>query len=105
MFVAWWGDDGDGRLFKVGVCSRAERFVNDQDLDKAITKVLETVDGVENLSAEQRDGIVNFISGKDVLAVLPMRFKKSLLFQLIPGLCVKLHNLGYKVQLWLLIAH
>ena len=64
-------DDGDGRLFEVGVCSRTERFVNDQDLDEAITKVLETFDGVENLSAEQRDGIVNFISGKDVLAVLP----------------------------------
>ena len=35
--------------------SWAERFVNDQVLDKAITKVLETFDGVENLSAKQRD--------------------------------------------------
>ena len=32
--------------FDVGVCSRAEIFVNDQHLDKAIRKVLETFDGV-----------------------------------------------------------
>ena len=42
--------------FELGV------FVSDQDLEKALAKVLETFDGVENLSAEQRD---------DVLAVLP----------------------------------
>ena len=30
-----------------------------------------------------------------MLAVLPTGFGKSLLFQLIPGLCVELHNLGY----------
>ena len=45
--------------FYVGVCSSAEKFVNDQDLDKAKRKVLQTLDGVENVSAEQRDGIVN----------------------------------------------
>ena len=28
--------------FQVVVCSRADRFVKDQDLDKAITKVLKT---------------------------------------------------------------
>ena len=85
---------GDGRI-DVGVCSSAEKFVNDQDLDQAIRKVLETLDGVENVSAEQKDGIVNFIRSDDVLAVLPTGLGKSLLFQLIPGLCVELHNLGY----------
>ena len=67
--------------FDVGVCSCK---VKDQDLEKAITKVLETFDGVENLTAEQRDGIANVIRGNDVLAVLPTVFGKSLLFQLIP---------------------
>ena len=81
--------------FELGVFSRAERFLSDQDLKQAIAKVLETFDGVENLSAEQRDGIANFIRRHDVLAVLPTGFGKSLLFQLIPGLCVELHNLGY----------
>ena len=31
--------------FEVDVCLRAERFVEDQDLDKATTKVLKTFDG------------------------------------------------------------
>ena len=82
--------------FELGVCSGAETFVSDQDLEKVWAKVLKTFDGVENLSAaEQRDGIANFIRRHDVLAVLPTGYGKSLLFQLIPGLCVELHNLGY----------
>ena len=82
--------------FELSVCSRAERFVTDQDLENAIAKDLETSDGVENLSAEQRDGIANFICRHDVLAVLPTGYGKSLLFQFtIPGHCLELHNLGY----------
>jgi len=52
--------------FDLGVCSLK---VSDQDLEKAITKVLETFDGVENLTVEQRDGIANFLHSNDVLAV------------------------------------
>ena len=69
--------------FGLGVCSWAERFVSDQDLETAITKkkkVLETFDSVENLSTEQRDGIANFIRSNDVLAVLPTGFGKSLAY-------------------------
>ena len=54
--------------FELGVCSGGERFVSDQDLEKALAKVLETFDGVENLSAEQRDGIASLIRRHDVLA-------------------------------------
>ena len=57
-------------------------------VQERIGKVLEMFDGVENLSAEQSDGVCNFILPKDLLAVLPTGFGKSLLFQLIPGLCV-----------------
>ena len=81
--------------FELGVCSGAKRFVSDQDLEKALAKVLETFDGVENSSVERRDGIVNFVRRLDVLVVLPTGYRKSLLFQLIPKLCVELHNLGY----------
>ena len=81
--------------FELGVCSGGERFVSDQHLEKALAKVLETYDGVENLSAEQRDGIASLIRRHDVLAVLPTGYGKSLLFQLIPKFCVELHNLGY----------
>ena len=66
--------------FELGVCLCAERFVSDQDLETATTKVLETFDGVENLSAEQRDGIANFIRSNDVLAVLLTGFGKSLAY-------------------------
>ena len=49
-------------------------------------------DGVDNFeNAEERGGIANFICSKDVLAVLPTEFRKSLLVQLIPGLCVELY--------------
>ena len=43
-------------------------------------------------SAKERDGIANCIRSKEVLAVLPTGFGKLLLVQLIPGLCVELHN-------------
>ena len=46
----------------------------------AVKPVLETFDGVENLSTEQRDGIANFIRSNDVLAVLPTGFGKSLAY-------------------------
>ena len=62
---------------------------------EAVRNVVKTFDGVENLSPEQMDGIVNFISRKDVLAVLPTGFGKSLLFQLIPGLCAELNKMGF----------
>ena len=49
--------------------------MKDQDLTKAITKVSQRFDGVENFeSTEQSDGIANFIRSKDVLAVLPTGF-------------------------------
>ena len=38
--------------FELGVCSGGEKFVSDQDMEKALAKVLERFDGVENLSAE-----------------------------------------------------
>ena len=34
--------------FELGVCSGGGRFVSDQDLEKALATVLETLDGVEN---------------------------------------------------------
>ena len=60
--------------------------VRTEDLDTAIAEVTGTFDGVEEISAELRKGIVNFIQRKDILAVLPAGYGKSLLFQL-PGIC------------------
>ena len=70
------------------------RFVKDQDLDKATTKVLKTFDGKCRAKGWNCESYLQHRT--DVLAFLPTRFGKSLLFQLIPGLCVELHNLGYR---------
>ena len=43
--------------------------MEDQDLVKAITKALKTFDGFDNISAEQRNGIMNCIC-----SVLPTLF-------------------------------
>ena len=73
--------------------SSTERF--DKAPVHVITNVVKTFDGVDRLSAEQTDSISNFIRRKDVLAVLPTGFGKSLLFQMIPGICYELNNMGY----------
>ena len=74
----------------MAVCESLERV-----LKESISYVLERFDGVEKLSDEQTSGVLNFIQCKDVLAVLPTSSGKSLLFQLIPGLCLRLNQMGY----------
>ena len=54
-----------------------------EDLDKAIAKVIVTCHGEEEISAELREIIVNYVQRKDILAVLPTGYGKSLLFQLL----------------------
>ena len=54
-----------------------------EDLDKAIAEVIVTCDGEEEISAELREIIVNYVQRKDILAVLPTGYGKSLLFQLL----------------------
>ena len=51
---------------------------------------------MEEISAEQREGIVNYIQREDILAVLPTGYGKSLLFQLLPVICHALNTMGYK---------
>ena len=69
--------------------------VRTEDLDKAISEVIGTFDGVEEISSEQREGIVNHIQRKDILAVLPTGYGKSLLFRLLPGICRALNTMAY----------
>ena len=73
----------------MGACESLERA-----LKESISNVLERFDGVEKLSDEQTSGVFNFIQRKDVLAVLPAGCGESLLFQLIPGLCLRLNQMG-----------
>ena len=69
--------------------------VRTEDLDKAVAEVIGTFDGVSEISAEQREGIANYFQRKDILAVLPTGHGKSLLFQLLPGICRALNTMGY----------
>ena len=64
-------------------------------LKESISNVLERFDRIEKLSDEQTSGVFNFTQRKDVLAVLPTGSGKLLLFQLIPGLCLCLSQMGY----------
>ena len=51
---------------------------------RAIAKVIRTFDGVEGISAEQKEGIVNYIQRKDKLAVLRTGYGKSLVITAVP---------------------
>ena len=68
-------------------------------LDKVIAEVIGTFDGVEEISVELRESIVNEIQGKDILAVLPTSYGKSkcCLFQWIFGLAGRLCSGGFYV--------
>ena len=41
-----------------------------EDLDKAMAEVTGTFDSVEEISAELRESLVNYIQRRDILAVL-----------------------------------
>ena len=69
--------------------------VRTEDIDKTIAEVIGSFDGVEEVTAQQREGIVNYIQRKDILSVLPTGNGKSPLFQLLPGICRALNTMGY----------
>ena len=51
-------------------------------VDSAIKSVLEDIDSAFILKEEQRNAIKAFVDRKDVFAVLPTGFGKSLIYQL-----------------------
>ena len=51
---------------------------------RAIAKVIRTFDGVEGISTEQKEGIVNYIQRKDILTVLQTGYGKSLGITAVP---------------------
>lgn len=54
------------------------------DARGAIQAVLSRFPHISVLKPEQEDALINFIQGKDVVALLPTGFGKSLIFQLAP---------------------
>ena len=52
-----------------------------EDSEKAIATVIVIFDGEEEISADLRESIVNYVQRKDILMVLPTGYGESLLFQ------------------------
>ncbi|XP_066285714.1 putative ATP-dependent DNA helicase Q1 [Branchiostoma lanceolatum] len=62
----------------------------DSRVDSAIASVLEDLDGITSLKPEQVDALKAFVNGRDVLALLPTGFGKSLIYQIAPLVWKKL---------------
>lgn len=54
------------------------------DIDSAISTVLSNLSHIHSLKDEQRTVLKAFIGGKDVFALLPTGFGKSLIYQMAP---------------------
>ena len=63
-------------------------------IDKAVAEAIGSFYGVKEVTAQQREGIMNYIQRKDILSVLPTGYGKSLLFELLPGICRALNTMG-----------
>ncbi|CAB1433702.1 unnamed protein product [Pleuronectes platessa] len=59
-------------------------------VDAAIESVLEDIDSALLLKEEQRNAIKPFVDRKDVFAILPTGFRKSLFYQLAPMVAKKM---------------
>ena len=96
-----WKRIGNIRCLYEPVCVRTEDFdkAGAHLLDKAKAKVIGTFDGVEEISTELREGIVNYIQRKVILVVLLTSYGKSkcCLFQWIFCLAGRLCSGGFYV--------
>ncbi|XP_078607893.1 ATP-dependent DNA helicase RecQ-like [Branchiostoma floridae x Branchiostoma japonicum] len=68
----------------------AEADARDSLIEQAISAVLEELDGISELKREQNEALKAFLTGKDILALLPTGFGKSLIYQLVPLVYKKL---------------
>jgi ATP-dependent DNA helicase RecQ len=50
--------------------------------------------GIEYLKPQQEDAIIKFMQRRDVFAVLPTGWGKSLIFQIVPAVCSHFHDIG-----------
>ena len=67
-----------------------EASVAISQLKSALSEVLSEIKGISELKKEQEYALLEFLYGKDVLAVLPTGYGKSLIYQLAPLVTKKL---------------
>ena len=62
---------------------------------EAISAALRThFPGIDRLKPQQEEAVINFMQKRDVFAVLPTGWNKSLIFQISPALCSCFHEKG-----------
>ena len=69
-----------------------------------INNILKDFPHVECLRKEQEDCITNLVNGKDVFAILPTGFGKSLIFQLCPRVMSAVNEKDYAVSTIIVIS-
>ena len=67
-----------------------------EDFSNGVNNVLKKFANISQLNKYQDECLFNFMERRDVFAMLPTGYGKSLIFQLVPGLCEELHNIGHK---------
>ena len=69
--------------------------INVELFEEAVTHVLSKhFEDIASLSKQQEGALYSFLSRKDVFAVLPTGFGKSLIFQMVPAMCSYLYSRG-----------
>lgn len=71
----------------------ADEFI--EACQNAIQFSLKSFPNITELKPIQEKAIINFTKRRDVFAMLPTGYGKSLLFQLVPRICQFLHNKGF----------
>ena len=61
------------------------------EIKSVLTKVISELDFITEVKQEQEYALSEFLSGKDVFAVLPTGFGKSLIYQLAPLVLKKMY--------------
>ena len=71
----------------------ADEFI--EACQNAIQFSLKSFPSIKELKPIQEEAIINFVKRRDVFAMLPTGYGKSLIFELVPRICQFLHNKGF----------
>ena len=75
-------------------------MATEKDASEAIRSVVARLPNIQKLKPEQEQSLQSFVSGHDVVALLPTGFGKSLIFQLAPLVVKELAKANASNWLW-----